>query len=289
MNYHLDTNSREPSGQDPLGSPKGDACNKQEQGHQESGRTAAEGEGRPEDLSIPAKRGSGGLRACSPEHQRSARSQGGKKKAAHKWTATIRAAKTASRIHRHHLFEIVVEVLLHARHEHHGLNHHVDLLVTRVVTLRHVVRPPDAEEHHAEIVLQRPRLRLEHNVCLEDEVTHRRAAGIETAILYHDDAGRVAVAVGELLENAVANLSCLEEDAALMALEHRPVHDFMRAFVGEDLPAVNGQPPLADALDGVRDDVDVVLLRCVHAAQIEVRLRAVVVLHLAVADAPPRP
>ena len=63
MNYHLDTSSREPSGQDPLGIPKGDACNKQEQGHQESGRTAAEGEGRPEDLSIPAKRGCSGHRA----------------------------------------------------------------------------------------------------------------------------------------------------------------------------------------------------------------------------------
>ena len=29
---------------------------------------------------IPAKRGSGGLRACSPEHQRSARSQRGNEK-----------------------------------------------------------------------------------------------------------------------------------------------------------------------------------------------------------------
>ena len=35
------------------------------------------------------------------------------------------------------------------------------------------------------------------------------------------------------------------------------------------------------------DDVDIVLFRRVHAAQVEVRLRAVAVLHLAVADAPP--
>ena len=34
MNYHLDTSSREPSGQDPLGIPKGDACNKQERADQ---------------------------------------------------------------------------------------------------------------------------------------------------------------------------------------------------------------------------------------------------------------
>ncbi len=194
-----------------------------------------------------------------------------------------------SRIHRHHLVYIVVEMLLHERHEHHGLDHHLDLLVPRVVALRHVVRPPDAEEHRAEIVLQRPRLRLGNDVRLEDEVAHRRAAGIETAILHHDDSGRVAIAVGEGLEHALANLSRLEEDAALVAVEHRPVHDLLRALVGEKLFAVNGYPPLADSLDGVRDDVYVVLLRRVHAAQVEVRLRAVVVLHLAVADAPPRP
>ena len=179
-------------------------------------------------------------------------------------------------------------MLLHARHEQRGLCHHFYALIQRVVALRHVVRTPEPDEHRAEIVLQRARLRFGNDVRLEDEVAQWRAAGIEIAILHRDDAGRVAVAVGEGLEHALANLAGSEEDAALVAVEHGPVHDLLCALVGEERLTLYSYPPLADALDSVRDDVDIVMFRRVHAAQVEVRLRAVVVLHLAVADAPPR-
>ena len=72
-----------------------------------------------------------------------------------------------SRIHRHHLLQIVVEMLLHTRHEHRGPGHHVNALIQRVVALRHVVRPPEAEEHRAEIVLQRARLGFGNDVRLD--------------------------------------------------------------------------------------------------------------------------
>ena len=195
-----------------------------------------------------------------------------------------------SRKQRYHPLVDAVQVTVH-RGEH--LPEGIDYLHAFFVDVRPVLRiggTPQAEHHLDEFFLAASRLGLGRDEGLEDEVARRGAAGVEHRVLQQHHAGRVAVAVGEKLEVAVApHFASPEEHAAVVGREDSLLAKLLHLNVGEQVFLTGVDIPLADAANGMGYQLDVVGMWRMYGPQVEHRACAVAVLHLGKGHRPPLP